>query len=146
MLSPPPSVRLHVATQPIDGRKGVDSLMVIVRDVFGHDPFEGHLFVFFSKRCDRVRIVYWDRDGFAMWTKRLERGRYKATFAEDGRLTASSIEAAETRSDPSRARSSRCPSSPAMAAALDEAGGCTFHIERLNPSRARSSHCTGDAR
>ncbi|MBK6514738.1 MAG: IS66 family insertion sequence element accessory protein TnpB [Polyangiaceae bacterium] len=95
MLSPPPSVRLHVATQPIDGRKGVDSLMVIVRDVFGHDPFEGHLFVFFSKRCDRVRIVYWDRDGFAMWTKRLERGRYKATFAEDGRLTASSIEAAE---------------------------------------------------
>ncbi|MBK6517315.1 MAG: IS66 family insertion sequence element accessory protein TnpB [Polyangiaceae bacterium] len=95
MLSPPPSVRLHVATQPIDGRKGVDSLMVIVRDVFGHDPFEGHLFVFFSKRCDRVRIVYWDRDGFAMWTKRLERGRYKATFAEDGRLTAASIEAAE---------------------------------------------------
>ena len=69
--------------------------MAIVRDVFGHDPFEGHLFVFFSKRCDRVRIVYWDRDGFAMWTKRLERGRYKTTFSQDGRLTASSIEAAE---------------------------------------------------
>jgi transposase len=95
VLSLPPSVRLHLATQPIDGRKGVDSLMVIVRDVFGHDPFEGHLFVFFSKRCDRVRIVYWDRDGFAMWTKRLERGRYKTTFAEDGRLAASTIEAAE---------------------------------------------------
>ena len=69
--------------------------MIIVRDVFGHDPFEGHLFVFFSKRCDRVRIVYWDRDGFAMWTKRLERGRYKAAFSEDGRFTASSVEAAE---------------------------------------------------
>jgi transposase len=69
--------------------------MVIVRDVFSHDPFGGHLFVFFSKRCDRVRIVYWDRDGFAMWTKRLERGRFQAAFAEDGRLAAESIEAME---------------------------------------------------
>lgn len=95
MLSLPPSVRLYVATQPVDGRKGVDSLMVIVRDVFGHDPFGGHLIVFFSKRFDRVRILYWDRDGFAMWSKRLERGRFNATFSEDGRLTAESIEAAE---------------------------------------------------
>jgi transposase len=95
VLSLPPSVRLFVARQPVDGRKGVDSLTVIVRDVFGHDPFNGHLFVFFSKRCDRVRIVYWDRDGFAMWTKRLERGRFRPTFSEDGRLTAQSIEAAE---------------------------------------------------
>lgn len=95
MLSLPPSVRLYVATQPVDGRKGVDSLMVIVRDVFGHDPFEGHLFVFFSKRCDRVRIVYWDRDGFASWTKRLEKGRFKPAFSADGKLSADAIEAAE---------------------------------------------------
>lgn len=95
MLSLPPSVRVYAATQPVDGRKGVDSLMVIVRDVFGHDPLGGHLFVFFSKRCDRVRIVYWDRNGFAMWTKRLERGRFRPTFSEDGRLAASAIEAAE---------------------------------------------------
>jgi transposase len=74
MLSLPPSVRVFVATQPVDGRKGPDSLMSIVRDVFGEDPLGGHLFVFFSKRCDRVRIVYWDRNGFAMWTKRLEGG------------------------------------------------------------------------
>ena len=95
MLSLPPSVRLYVATRPVDGRKGVDSLMVIVRDVFGHDPFGGHLFVFFSKRFDRVRILYWDRDGFAMWSKRLERGRFNATFSEGGPLTAEAIEAAE---------------------------------------------------
>jgi hypothetical protein len=44
--------------------------MLIVRDVFRHDPLGGHLFVFFSRRADRVRIVYWDRDGFAMWMKR----------------------------------------------------------------------------
>lgn len=76
MLSLPPSVRLFVATQPVDGRKGADSLMVLVGDVLRHDPLNGHLFVFFSKRRDRVRIVYWDRNGFAMWTKRLERGRF----------------------------------------------------------------------
>jgi transposase len=95
MLSLPPSVRLFVATQPIDGRKGADSLMVIVRDVFRLDPLSGHLFVFFSKRCDRVRIVYWDRDGFAMWTKRVEQGRFRPAFAGDGCLQPAAIEAAE---------------------------------------------------
>jgi hypothetical protein len=68
VLSLPPSVRLFVATQPVDGRKGPDSLMTLVRDVFGQDPLSGHLFIFFSMRCDRVRVVYWDRNGFAMWT------------------------------------------------------------------------------
>ena len=57
MLSLPPSVRVFVATQPVDGRKGADSLMAIVRDVLGHDPLSGHLFVFFSRRCERVRVV-----------------------------------------------------------------------------------------
>jgi transposase len=95
VLSLPPSVRLFVASQPVDGRKGADSLMVIVRDVFGQDPLSGHLFVFFSKRCDRIRVVYWDRNGFAMWTKRLERGRFRPAFSENGRLVAAAIEAAE---------------------------------------------------
>lgn len=95
MLSLPPSVRVFVATQPVDGRKGADSLMTIVRDVFGHDPLGGHLFVFFSRRCDRVRIVYWDRNGFAMWTKRLEVGRFRPSFSSDGRLSSVCIEAAE---------------------------------------------------
>jgi transposase len=96
VLSLPPSVRLFVATQPVDGRKGADSLMVLVRDVIRQDPLSGHLFVFFSKRRDRVRIVYWDRNGFAMWTKRLERGRFRPAFSADGKLlSASAMEAAE---------------------------------------------------
>ena len=95
MLSLPPSVRLFVATQPVDGRKGPDSLMALVRDVFRHDPLSGHLFVFFSKRRDRVRIVYWDRNGFAMWTKRLEKGRFRPSFRADGPLGCSAMEAAE---------------------------------------------------
>jgi transposase len=95
MLSLPPSVRLFVATQPVDGRKGADSLMVIVRDVFGHDPLSGHLFIFFSMRRDRVRIVYWDRNGFATWTKRLERGRFTLSFVGETKESVSPIEAAE---------------------------------------------------
>jgi transposase len=95
MLSLPPSVRVFVATQPIDGRKGADSLMAIVRDLLGHDPLSGHLYVFFSRRCDRVRIVYWDRNGIAMWSKRLERGRFRPTFAADGALSANAVEFAE---------------------------------------------------
>jgi transposase len=96
VLSLPPSVRLFVATQPVDGRKGPDSLMALVRDVLRHDPLSGHLFIFFSKRCDRVRIVYWDRNGIAMWTKRLEKGKFRPTFlSDDRRLSAVTIEAAE---------------------------------------------------
>jgi transposase len=95
MLNLPPSVRIFVATQPVDGRKGFDSLAAIVRSVFRHDPLSGHLYVFFSRRFDRVRILYWDRSGFAMWTKRLERGRFHATFAEGGELAVNTIEAAE---------------------------------------------------
>jgi transposase len=92
VLSLPPSVRLFVATQPVDGRKGPDSLMALVRDVLRHDPLSGHLFIFFSKRCDRVRIVYWDRNGFAMWT---EKGRFRPTLSTSGRLSSAAIEAAE---------------------------------------------------
>src|SRR5580704_10131505 len=67
-----------MATQPVDGRKGADSLMVLVREAFRHDPLSGHLFIFFSKRCDRVRIVYWDRNGFAMWT-----GAFSSDFLDE---------------------------------------------------------------
>jgi transposase len=95
MLSLPPSVRIFVATQPVDGRKGVDSLAAIVRSVFEHDPLSGHLYVFFSKRCDRVRVIYWDRNGFAMWTKRLEKGRFHAPFDAAGKFSVTALESAE---------------------------------------------------
>ena len=95
MLSLPPSVRIFVAAQPVDGRKGADGLSAIVRSAFAHDPLDGHLHVFFSRRADRVRIVYWDRDGFALWSKRLERGRFQHHFDERGQLRCEQIEAAD---------------------------------------------------
>lgn len=95
MLSLPPSVRIFVATQPVDGRKGVDSLVAIVRCALLQDPLSGHLYVFFSKRANRVRVVYWDRNGFAYWSKRLEKGRFHARWSEDGQLGAHAMEAAE---------------------------------------------------
>lgn len=95
MLSLPPSVRLYVATNPVDGRKGPDSLMAVVRDAFRLDVFSGHLFIFFSRRFDRVRIVYWDRDGIAMWTKRLERGRFRLPRDPSNEVDVRSLDAAE---------------------------------------------------
>ena len=86
---------MFVATQLVDGRKGADSLMVLVRDVLKLDPLSGHLFVFFSKRRDRVRVVYWDRNGFAMWTKRIELGRFCRALSADGALAVTTIEYAE---------------------------------------------------
>lgn len=57
MLNLPPSVRIFVATQPVDGRKGFDILAAMIRTVFVHDVFLGHLYVFFSKRCDRQSLL-----------------------------------------------------------------------------------------
>ncbi|MBA3765055.1 MAG: IS66 family insertion sequence element accessory protein TnpB [Actinobacteria bacterium] len=94
MLSLPPSVRIFVAVEPVDGRKGMDSLAAIVRSDLGGDPLSGHLYVFFSRRRDRVRILYWARHGFALWTMRLEKGRFHLVATTDGtRITA--MEAAQ---------------------------------------------------
>lgn len=70
-------------------------MIALVRNAFLQDPFLGHLYVFFSKRCDRVRVVYWDRNGFAMWSKRLERGRFHVRFSDSAALHAQPLESAE---------------------------------------------------
>jgi transposase len=63
-------------------RKSFDGLHQLVREHLGLDAFGGHLFVFASRRRDRLKILYWDRDGFAMWSKRLEEGTYAMPLAE----------------------------------------------------------------
>jgi len=78
MLGLPPSVRIYFATEPVDMRKGIDGLRAHVEATFRKDPYEGHLFVFVGKRRDRVKILFWDRSGFVLYLKRLERGRFQA--------------------------------------------------------------------
>ena len=76
MLTLPRSVRIYLATGPVDLRKSIDGLGALAR-AHAHDVFSGHLFVFTSKRGDRVKILAWDRGGFVLYYKRLEKGRFK---------------------------------------------------------------------
>lgn len=93
MLTLPPGVRVFVATARVDGRKGIDGLSTLVRSQFAEDPLSGRMYVFFSRRADRVRVLYYDRDGYVLVTKRLEKGTYRIPWAsERGRVV---IEAAE---------------------------------------------------
>ena len=73
--------RIYLCLAPTDMRKSFDSLAALVRDELKGDPFSGSLFVFRSKRRDRIKLLYWDTDGFMLWTKRLERGIYEFPLA-----------------------------------------------------------------
>jgi transposase len=77
MLGLPPSVRIYYATELVDMRKGIDGLRAKVEQTLRKDPFEGHLFVFVGKSRDKVKILFWDRAGFVLYLKRLERGRFQ---------------------------------------------------------------------
>lgn len=68
-------IYLHRA--PVDGRKMINGLAAIVEVEMGQSPMQGGLFVFTSRRRDTIRLLYWDRTGFALWTKRLETERFR---------------------------------------------------------------------
>ncbi len=76
MLSLPASVRIYLFTGPTDMRKGFDGLSALVV-ASGLDVFSGHLFVFVSRRSDRMKVLTWQRGGFVLYYKRLEKGRFR---------------------------------------------------------------------
>jgi transposase len=78
----PASVRVYLCTSPCDMRRSFDGLHALVSGAMQLDAFAGHLFCFANRRRDRVKILYWDRDGFAVWAKRLEEGTYAMPFDE----------------------------------------------------------------
>jgi transposase len=94
MISLPHPVRVFLHTPATDLRKGFDALCGLVTTAFAQDPTSGHLFLFVNRRRDRIKILYWDRDGLAIWYKRLESGTFQipTTAAE-----AASIEMTATQ-------------------------------------------------
>ena len=76
MIALPPSVRIYLYAAPVDGRLGFDALAGLVASALGLDPLCGHLFVFFAARGRIARILFFDHNGFALYSKRLERGRF----------------------------------------------------------------------
>jgi transposase len=78
------TTKIFLCMTPIDMRRSFDSLAGIVQDALGQDSFSGHLFVFRNREESKIKILYWDRDGYAIWYKRLERGTFKLPTAASG--------------------------------------------------------------
>jgi transposase len=95
MLTLPPSVRVYVAAEPTDLRRSFDGLSTLVAHGLGHDPLSGHLFVFRNRRGDQIRVLFWDRTGYALFAKRLTRGRFHFAWKPGAGATHVEVEAAE---------------------------------------------------
>ncbi|MFT7036533.1 MAG: transposase [Cyclobacteriaceae bacterium] len=87
MLSLTHSCRYFIYRSPCDMRFGIYSLSGLVRNELGADPLSGDVFVFIGKRGNQVRLLQWDRDGFALYIKRLERGTFERPEGEEIALT-----------------------------------------------------------
>ena len=95
MLPLPSSVRIYVATAPADMRKSFNGLSTLARAVGSQDPMGGHLFVWFNRRGDQVRVLFWDRTGFAILAKRLERGTFRLAKSPPEGATHVTVDAGE---------------------------------------------------
>ena len=97
MLSIPRAARVFLATGHTDMRKGFDGLFALVENVIREDPFSGNLFVFRNRRRDRLKVLWWDRDGLAIFYKRLESGSYQ--FPLDAGVKASVVKSAVSNTE-----------------------------------------------
>jgi transposase len=87
MISLPNSIRVFLHAPATDLRRGFDALSGLVLTAFGQDPTCGHLFLFVNRRRDRLKILYWDRDGLAIWYKRLEKGSFQLPAVVHGAVS-----------------------------------------------------------
>lgn len=92
MIGPSGTIRVMVATKPVDFRKGAEGLAALVREAMRGDPFSGAIYVFRAKRADRVKLIFWDGSGMVLVAKRLEEGGFRWPKVEDGVLRLSAAE------------------------------------------------------
>jgi transposase len=92
MLTLPEGTRVYMAAAPVDMRKSFDGLCAIVMDTLKQNPLDGHLFLFRGKRGDRIKGLWWDRNGLVIWYKRLEKGHYKWPRTDATSLEISALE------------------------------------------------------
>jgi len=78
-------LKVYLHRKPVDMRRGRNGLAALAREVIEQDVFSGALFLFIGRRFDAIKILYWDRDGWAIWYKRLEAGTFQFPFSETGR-------------------------------------------------------------
>jgi transposase len=129
MINLPHPVRVFLYTQATDLRKGFDALCGLVTTAFAQDPTSGHLFLFINRRRDRLKILYWDRDGLAIWYKRLETGSFQIPVAAPD---ATSVELSRTQLalilsgiDLRSARQRKRYQRPATGAEIPSVSSCT---------------------
>lgn len=117
MLTLPPSTRVFVATKHADMRRSFDGLVALVRDFLGEDPLSGHLFVFRNRIGDRLKILWWDRDGLAIFYKRLEEGGFSFPTGDGPRLemTAGDLQLVLQGIDPAKVKRSKRYQRPVVA-------------------------------
>jgi len=94
VISIPTGIRIVAATVPVDGRKGMDSLAAIVQQTLADNPFSGDIFLFRTKRSDRIRIVTWDGSGLWLHQKRLESRAFAWPGVRDGTMVLTSAQLA----------------------------------------------------
>ena len=106
MLSLLSGGRILVAVESVDGRKGIDSLAGVVRSVLHGDPLSGDLFVFKNEAGDKLKILAWMGDGFALYLRRLERGTFAVPAASDASVVVTPTQLAMILGglDPAKAR------------------------------------------
>lgn len=97
---PTVAVRIYVCTEPADMRRSFDGLSGMAENLMKQNPLSGHLFLFRNRNRDRLKILYWDRDGYVIWYKRLEEGGWQfptdvKPTADDGDTPAAEITAEE---------------------------------------------------
>ena len=115
MLNLLPGGRILVAVEAVDGRKGIDSLAGVVRTALKGDPLSGDLFVFKTRRADKLKILAWMGDGFALYLRRLEKGTFAFPTASDASVTVTPTQLAMILGglDPTKARERQRYKTPA---------------------------------